>query len=171
MFFIRENEKDTSWPARIYYWAVPLSSRLCAMVLYAHYIEFFQQPCEVGVITSVLQTEFESKVCSWPPGKKKSWDLNLIYFDSCCWAAYCPTSQKNPGVPCATGRPVALFSYRQRAHLWMADIANTGWGAVCCGGPGLSQVHAGDISTCLCRLHLCFSIVFSQSMVMKASLL
>lgn len=122
MFFIRENEKDTSWPARIYYWAVPLSSRLCAMVLYAHYIEFFQQPCEVGAITSVLQTEFESKVCSWPPGKKKSWDLNLIYFDSCCWAAYCPTSQKNPGIPCATGRPVALFSYRQRAHLWMADM-------------------------------------------------
>lgn len=42
------------------------------MVLYTHYIEFFQQPYEVGVITSVLQTEFESKVGSWPLSKKKS---------------------------------------------------------------------------------------------------
>lgn len=183
MFFIRENKKDIRENKKtttklklaskglllscsfkfkaLCYGSLCTLHRILSIILWTrcHYFSFTDRIWEYGM-----------RLATRPPGKKKNWNLNPIYFDSCCWAAYCPISQKNPGVPFAIGRTVALFSYRQKDTFVNGWHANTGWGAVRWGNPWLSQALAGDISTCLCRLHLCFSIVFSQSMVIKASL-
>lgn len=74
ILFIRVNRKDMCWLARIYYKASLPCSRLCVKMLYILCVELLQHPCEVGVTSSILQTDFEDQVtqlATWPPGKKK----------------------------------------------------------------------------------------------------